>query len=209
MKSIMVILVLVAFVKAKPCQVPRRLSGDFNVFTFNVDEGKVVSIIEGTTYIDQEHKRIRIEGHFGETNKYKVIQLFDERIQYVISEGHCRTMPVTGEFKDMNIPANASIVDKGRIGPASDGLNIFRYAEISAEGKYLETVTQKDCITTSKVGVVKVEGVHYVVYLSFTGASLDFDDAVFDVPSECREVPARSRRSVEWFLNNLKHFIGA
>jgi hypothetical protein len=36
-------------------------------------------------------------------------------------------MPVKGTFQDMNIPANASLANGGRIGTPSNGLFIDRY----------------------------------------------------------------------------------
>jgi len=52
----------------------------------------------------------------------------------VVSGGHCTVMPVMGKFKKMYTLTNASLVDAGRVGTSSDGLDIYRYYGMRNQG---------------------------------------------------------------------------
>ncbi|XP_032232505.2 uncharacterized protein LOC116615013 [Nematostella vectensis] len=172
------------------CSIAKQFVGNFGVYQHTRVGNN--SATNGMMYYDGTKERIRVDvtvkGIF-----YKIVQLYTEKIQYVIfkymGKDMCLIQPITKPFDPIVIPAGSVELERGRVGSAKHGMDIIRFYGLKKGAQYIITVTAADCVLTEALIHIPMK---QISYFSLTNISrFEVTDADYAHPSDCKHAPER------------------
>ncbi|XP_032232506.2 mammalian ependymin-related protein 1 [Nematostella vectensis] len=189
---IVVVILVCVYVEGKtssstPCKVPHQFVGNYGIYKHTHDGNNTANT--GLMYFDGDNQRIRVD-IISKGVPYKIVQLYTEKVQYVMfkykGKDMCIILPFTKPFTPVEIPSTSLELEHGRIGSAKHGLDVRRFYGTKDGVHFIVTVTADECMVTDTVARVPMQ---FIAYFSLTNISrFEVTDADYAHPSDCKPV---------------------